>query len=82
MNSTPIEQKTRVGKCFIIYANRMIYFSCFRLQTMLLYISNNSVFFMFVEWQHDVQTRDWGWQPGQSARVAKKKKKLQCLFQK
>jgi hypothetical protein len=23
-----MEQKTRVGKCFIIYANRMIYLSC------------------------------------------------------
>ncbi len=29
MNSTPIEQKTIVGKCFIIYASRMIYLSCF-----------------------------------------------------
>ncbi len=33
MNSTPIEQKTIVGKCFIIYANRMIYLSCFCLVT-------------------------------------------------
>ncbi len=31
MNSTPIEQKTIVGKCFIIDANRMIYLSCFNL---------------------------------------------------
>ncbi len=28
MNSTPIKQKTIVEKCFIIYANRMIYLSC------------------------------------------------------
>ncbi len=29
MNSMPIEQKTVVGKCFIIYANRMIYLPCY-----------------------------------------------------
>jgi hypothetical protein len=31
----PIEQKTIVGKCFIIYVNRMIYLSCYVIQRII-----------------------------------------------
>jgi hypothetical protein len=50
MNSVPIEQKTLVGKCFIIYANRMIYLSCLNMP---------NVFCLFFSKSNRIQSTIW-----------------------